>query len=249
MGIKFDIETGTVFLRNFDQGVIETLGGYIGLMNPNGEIVTMSGTSLISSSGRACSPSDCKKNYFVDVPGTSPLKVPVIFNKPFPTFEGKYLPSILITRLDATPAMERWHSVCATQYRIGVGDLASVILQNGDVVSGYEQYEQLPQAMPFDIPYTITVSARYEREAVAMLKKVLSVYKPEGRILIKDSLCAVRSYTVWNESGFSDISEINDITDRTKSYSVELRIEGELDLSEPEVNNAALEFIQRTEIK
>lgn len=248
MGIKFDIKTGTVFLRNYDQGVIETLGGYIGLMNPDGEPVSLVGTTLVSSSGQACSAGDCKRNYFIDVPQARPLKVPVIFNKPIPTFQGKFLPSILITRLDATPAMERWHSVCAMQYRVGVGDPVSVTLANGDIVSGYEQYEQLPQAMPFDIPYSITVAARYEREAIAMLKKILSVYKPCSRILIKDSLCAQRSYTVWNEGGFSDISEINDITDRTKAYTVEIRIEGELDLSDPEINNTALEIIQRTAI-
>lgn len=246
MAIRFDIKTGQVFLRNYDQGVIETLGGYIGLMNPDGSPASLSGGGSVSSS--LCATTACKKNYFIDIPAAKPSKVPVIFNKPLPTFENKFLPSFLVTRGDATPAMQRWHSIGATQYRVGVGAVTEVVLANGQTVSGYEEYEQLVQAMPFDIPYTITAMARYEREAVAMLKKLLSVYKPCSRILVKDSLCSIRSYTVWNENGFSDISEIIDINDRMKGYSVDIRVEGELDLNDPEINSTALEITQRTSV-
>lgn len=248
MAIKFDIKTGLVFIRNFDQGLIETLGGYIGLMDTNGNIVNLD-SSLTLRSSNICDISSCKKNYFIDVPLVSPKQVPVIFNNPFPTFESKVLPSFLITRGDAVPALERWHSVGAIQYRIPSDDakVINVHLANGDIVSGYDEYESLPQAFPFDIPYTITASARYEREAIPMLKKILSVYKPCSRILVKDSLCSLRSYTVWNENGFSDISEITNINDRTKAYSVEIRIEGELDLSDPEINRSALEIIQNSD--
>lgn len=243
--IKFDIETGTVFIRNYDQGVIETLGGYIDTYDISGGSMAFTGDS---SSIANCLTSNCRRSYFIDVPLASPMKVPVIFNKPFPTFESKYLPSFLVTRLDASPAMERWHSIGAKQYRIPRGNAVAVVLANGDVVSGYEYYEELPQAMPFNLSYTIAAMARYEREAIPMLKKILSVYKPCSKILIKDSLCTERSYTVWNENGFSDISEIVDISDRMKAYSVEIKIEGELDLSDPEINPTALEIIEHSNV-
>lgn len=243
MAIKFDVKTGQVFLRNYDQGVIETLGGYIGLMDENGSLV-----DVTSRSSLTCSKASCRKNYFIDVPLVSPTSVPVIFNQPFPTFEKKFLPSFLIARGDATPAMDRWHSIGATQYRVP-SDSASAVqvtLANGQVVSGYSEYESLVQAFPFDIPYTITAMARYEREAIPMLKKILSVYKPCSRILLRDSLCSIRSYTAWNENGYSDVGEILNINDRMKGYSIEIRIEGELDLSDPEITPAALELVQNS---
>jgi hypothetical protein len=67
-----------------------------------------------------------------------------------------------------------------------------------------------------------------------------------SRIFIKDSLGEERSYTVFNETGFVDNSELLDITNRTKSYTVEMRIEGELDLADPELNNSVIEIIERT---
>lgn len=243
MAIKFDEKTGQVFIRNYDQGVIETLGGFIDLYT-NG---SFGGSSDVPASNPALKSGGCKKMYFINVPGVTPQNVPVVFNKPFQALNAYMLPMFLITRLDGTPALERWHSVGQNQYRIGVpGTEETVILANGDTVSGYGEYEELVQAFPFDLPYQINVLARYEHQAIPMLKRVLSVYKPYSKLLIKDSLCSTRSYTVFNENGFSDISEIIDINDRMKAYSIEIRIEGELDLSDPEINPSALEIIATT---
>lgn len=248
MAINFDIRTGTVFLRNFDLGVVETLGGYLTditqlpLSTSNG--TTIDGSQLVSS--QICA----RKNYVIDIPLANPTQVPVIFNRPLPLYSDRFYPSFVILRGDASPDLARWHSVGAMQYRVPSDDATfqAVILANGDVVSGYDKYEELPQAWPFNIPYTINMYARYEYEAIAMLKKVLSVFKPYSKVDIKDSFCTDRSYTVFNENGFSDISEVADIVDRVKAYSVEIRIEGELDLSEPEINDTVLEIISRTQV-
>lgn len=220
MAIKFDVQTGQVFVRNFDQGVVETLGGYVD---------TAQGGS--------------KRTYFIDIPAADPMKVPVIWNKPRQAMEAKILPSILITRLDVRPNLTRWHSIAATQYRIGVGPLEATTLPNGDTVSGYAEYEQLVQAFPFDLIYSIQVQAFYEHEAIPMVKKILSVYKPYSKINLIDSLSSERTYSVFQENGFSDVSEILDVHDRMKAYSIEIRVEGELDLSDPEINSSALEII------
>jgi hypothetical protein len=201
------------------------------------------------TTGQANSNSSCKKNYYINIPEVTPSNIPVIFKNPFAPFEDKIIPSFLIRRLDATPAMNRWHSVGATQYRTPSDNaiFESATLLNGTVVSGWSEYEQLPQAMPFDINYSITAYARYERDAIPMLRKLLSVYKPYSRILVKDSLNTIRTYTVFNDSGFSDDSELVDVTDRTRAYTVSIKIEGELDLSDPEVNTTVLEIEQNTE--
>jgi len=247
MAIKFDVETGTVFIQNFDRGLVETLGGRI---DSWGSILSNPSYSS-AANGQLNTSQDCgKKIYVIDIPKANPPSVPVIFNKPMPLYADRFYPSFVITRGDVSPALDRWHSIGATQYRIPSDSASAVAVEfsNGDIVSGYTAYEQLPQAFPFDIPYTINMYSRFEYEALAMLQKVLSVFKPYSRILLKDSLCAVRSYTVFNESGFTDISEVSDITERIKAYSIEVRVEGELDLSEPETNTALLEIISRSSV-
>jgi hypothetical protein len=248
MAISFDVITGQVFIRNFDQAVIETLGGYVdvvGTINSGNAF-----PSGVTGSGSGTQTGACRKSYFIDIPAAIPSQVPVTFSKPFATFNEKFLPMFVVARTTVVPAMTRWHSTGAMQYRAPSANAIHehVILANGDVVSGWSEYEQLPQAMPFDLSYTITAMSRYEHEAIAMLKKVLSIYKPYSRILLKDSLNALRTYTVFNESGFTDNSELLDITNRTKSYAVEIRIEGELDLSDPETNSTVLEIIERTSL-
>lgn len=221
MAIKFDVKTGLVFVRNFDQGVVETLGGYLDYDAGAGQ-----------------------RNYFIDISAADPMKVPIIFNKPNQVYENKIYPCILITRGNATPDLVRWHSVGAMQYRIPNGNPESMTLDNGQVVSGYDAYEMLVQAFPYNLPYTISMMARTEHEVMPILKKVLSVYKPVSKILIKDSLSAVRSYSVFVENGWTDISELIDIADRMKGYAVDIRVEGELDLSDPEINVSTRQIVR-----
>jgi hypothetical protein len=248
MGISFNVITGQVFIRNYDQAVIETLGGYVdvvGALNDGNGFGSGSGAGNTSDQAVVC-----RRSYFLDIPEAVPSQVPVTFSKPFARFNEKFLPMFLIARTVVVPAMVRWHSVGAIQYRTPSANAVHehVILANGDIVSGWSEYEELPQAMPFDLTYSITAMSRYEHEAIAMIKKILSIYKPYSRILLKDTLGATRTYTVFNEGGITDNSELIDITNRTKSYAVEIRIEGELDLSDPEINPSVLEIIERTSL-
>jgi len=145
MTINFDIKTGLIFLRNYDQGIQETLGATL-MTDPN--------TGY--------------PRYYINVPSVCPENVPILFNEPMPSTNTKYIPSFVINREDANPALERWHSIGATQYRVPAPDAnyIAVVLQNGDVVSGYDSYEQLPQAFPFDIFYTITIYASIKKKFI-----------------------------------------------------------------------------------
>lgn len=217
----FTKKTGEVFIRNYDQGIIETMGGYIEVPTSKLMIEMIGGV---------------KRNYFIDIPeieyGEQSKKVPVIFGNPQAIRSRKIYPSFLIVRQDPVPAMNRWHSIGMAEYRVPV-NTSNPEWAYG--VSGYSEMEQKVQDMPFDIVYNINVMALLESQAMAMLRKVMTVYKPYSKINVIDSLGATRTYTAYNES-VNDISELNDVADRMEGYSISVRVECELTLSVPLVS-------------
>mgnify|MGYP001254170055 CR=1 FL=1 len=59
----FGQQTGEVFIRNYDQGIVETMNGTVRII-------------------------DNQKNYFIDIPACTPVAVPVIFLNPEQVFEA-----------------------------------------------------------------------------------------------------------------------------------------------------------------
>jgi hypothetical protein len=213
--------TGEVFLRNYDQGVVETMAGYVATLGGN-------------------------RNYYIDIPACNPAQVPVIFLNPEQVYEDKIYPSFVMARTGAFPALQRWHSVGQMEYVFGdsVSGVSTITLPDGSSVSGFDQLEMKAQAMPFDLTYDLTCYARYEREAVPMLKHLLRVWQPYSKIKLIDSLGQNRIYNVYNEGDVADLSEIVDVADRVKAYMISIRIEGELDLSDPYVRSTVLQTQQ-----
>lgn len=206
--------TGSVFVRNFDQGIIETLGAVV-----REDVLTSLGTR--------------RTGYWIDEVFTAPTAVPVIFNNPEQIFEKKIYPSYLITRNNIEPDLARWLSVAQIEYRAGVSGTDDVI----DGVSGFSQVETKAQAWPTSLYYSVSCYARYEHEAVPMLRRLMKVFKPYSKMSLLDSLGEVRDYTVFAQAGASDIGEFVDVADRLKAYALDLRIEGELDLTDPVIVN------------
>ena len=206
--------TGLVFIRNFDQGVIETLGAVVR-------------EDVLPSINLK------RFGYWIDEIFTAPTAVPLIFNNPEQIFEKKIYPTYLVTRTSITPDLARWHSVKQLEYIAGVSGTESV----SGGVSGFDQVEVKAQAWPFSIFYTVSCYARYEHEAIPMLKRLLKVYRPYSKMTLIDSLNQIRNYTVFAESGVQDIGEYLDTSDRLKAYSVDLRVEGELDLNDPVIRS------------
>ena len=221
----FGQKTGEVFIRNYDQGVVETMNGYV---------ATLGG----------------KRNYYIDIPACNPVQVPVIFLNPEQFYEDKIYPSIVMARTGAFPALQRWHSVGLREYVVGdaVSGVSTITNPDGSSVSGFDAVEIKAQAMPFDLMYDITCYARYEREAIPMLKHLLRVWQPYSKIKLIDSLGQNRIYNVYNESDVSDLSEIVDVADRVKSYMISIRIEGELDLNDPYVRATVLGIQQNVDV-
>lgn len=229
---KYSKPTGEVFIRNYDEGVMAWFGATVQTVSiPPAGVGAGRNAHICERSG-----------YFVDIAGANPTKVPVIWNNPEQIYEQKIYPSYQISRDSVTAAMQRWHSVLQLEYVAGVSGTEEVIQVGSQMVSGFRQIEKKAQAIPYDISYTISAYARYEHEALPMLKHILRRFPPYSRIFVIDSLGDSRSYTVFSDSDVQDNSEYVDVADRLKSYSISIRVEGELDLADPVVLNTAIDF-------
>lgn len=209
--------TGDVFVRAFDEGVMLRLGATIQTV----------GT---------------RRAYFVSIPAASPSTVPVIWNNPEQPYEKKVYPLISINRDSVEPAMQRWQSVKQTQYVAGVSGTERIVTLGNKQVSGFGSIEEKPQAYPYDLFYTIAAYARYEHEAMPMIREILRRFPPYSRIFVTDTLGSTRSYTVFGQSGIQDLSEYTDVADRVRAYSISIKVEGELDLQDPITLDTVLNF-------
>lgn len=203
--------TGTIWIRAYDEGIVKRLGGTLGV---SGETAN---TYYAQFSGQDCIG-----------PNTS-LNVPIIFGNPEPIFANKTYPSYSVKRDSIEPNLSRWHSVGQLQEVWGVTGTEQVI--NG--ITGYEQVETSPQAWPYDITYTISLYARYEYEAQTLLRNMMRKFPPRNYITVIDSMNENRTYECFNDSSITDISEIVDVSERLKGYSITVRVEGEIDLVDP----------------
>jgi hypothetical protein len=218
--------------------VVETLGAKIYEETSDG--VWVERDKLLSSQ------SERKSNYFLVVEGIDPPPglpaIPVTFSNPEDIFEKFKVPVVLVRRDDITPAMNRWHPGMG-QYRTPAKYSKPYVVtrRSGQQVTGFDLYEQQDQAIPFDFTYTIEVQARHRgniRNQVNLIFiDVLKRYPPYGRVLLTDSIGDQRSYEAFME-GTSTLDEVQDVARRKLSLSISLRVEGELDLSNPEVRRA-----------
>jgi len=209
-------QVGRVTIRDFDQGIVETMGSFVE-----------------------------DQRYWLSIPGIDPPPgrpgVLVTFSFPESEFKSYVVPLVLIRRDDISPAMERWHPGTET-YRTPPADALPVELPEDGTINagkrGHDRREVGAQAMPFDISYTISVLAHYrgapgQRGQVhAIFHHVLKTYGPYSTVLLYDSLGDPREYHTFTEST-SVLDEHSEIADRIIGLAISLRVEAELDLYEP----------------
>lgn len=232
-GPIFGVRTGEVFLRNYDEGVIKTLGA---TLSQTGGGMGM-GTYVLNV------PGICAQD------GTS--NVPIVFGTPDQAGKVKVLPAIYIDGGDAIPAMQRWHSVGQKEYRVWVtdGPIVTGLGPGGEIVSGYTAVESKVQDMPFDITYTITIEAKFQNEANLILRNILRVFPPYSKLDVVDSLGDVRTYTTQLDGAVSRLTNVSDAADRTKGFTIGLLVEGELTLSDPTQAKTVTGFVNSTEVQ
>ena len=227
--------TGGVSLRNFDEGVVKTLGAKV-FYGDSTEPPTAAELD-------ACTDEELERlqpNYFVPdgvIPGVPPPAgypgIPVTWSNPEEQFEKYKVPLFWIERQDVTPAMNRWHPGLLQYRTSGLGALPV-----GDEADGnYDRYEQIQQAVPFDITYSLNIESRSgiktRGRAVAMFMYALKVFPPYCYVALLDSLNDVRTYDAFMEST-NPLGEVQDVTERRIGHVMTIRVEAELDLNDAE---------------
>ena len=192
-------------------------------------MTTIGGTPDVSNPSSPCYVIE------VDFPVTGVAKVPVYFSQPEAIFKKQTYPFITINRDDMQLAMGRWMGHGQLEYRVATG---TPLVVNG--VSGSSGYSSKPQAMPYDIFYTISVWDRYEGPAQITLLQVLKAFHPVGRLIVYDSLNQQRSYEYYHEGSIASLQEIIDPVTRVRGYALSIKVEGELDLVSGPVSTTAV---------
>lgn len=204
---------GEVHLRDFDQGVVETLGGQ----------VVDSNYYLLSVPGVTAPPG---------LPG-----VPINFSFPEDTDDAYVFPQIVVTRDDISPATSRIHPG-AKQYRAPApGALPVQVTWGSRTAHGFNRMQEQVAAIPYDISYTLSVLG-YRRGAPArqngnsLLEYALSRYQPYSAVEVYDSVGERRVYFATVDAA-SSLDEAVVVGERVIGWTIPITVEAELDLNTP----------------
>jgi len=216
---------GEVGLRDFDLGMVRTLGGELHTVGPD-EI----------------------PGYYANVSGVAPAPglpgVQIVFGNPDDAFVNYLLPMIVVTRDDVTPAMSRWMPGSLKYRAPKPGTPAIQVTGPGGVVkTGYRQMVQQETATPYDIAYTLTVA--HDRRGLdahktghRLLKHVMRRAQPYFYLWVVDSLGDDRIYFGTAEAA-TTADELVDVADRLISWTMSVTVEAHLDfLDEDELRTA-----------
>lgn len=205
--------TGTVGLRSFDEGVVKTL---------RAEVVESK--EVRSSNGG---------NYFIKnitglnlAPGAP--GVPVTFFFPEDLNEKFRVPCIVINRDDISPAMNRWMPG-SFQYRAPAGGAIPTTVGEAQ---GFDRTEELQQAVPFDLSYSIVLYTRSRVQGNILLDYVMRIYPPYCNVKVQDSIGDYRLYSAFTES-VGSLDDVPEVGERVIVFAITLRVEAELDLNDP----------------
>lgn len=238
---------GFVGLRNFDEGVVRTMGAEVMRTERSGF-----------------------RNYFVPTEKIGPVQpapglpgIPITFSHPEDIYERYRQPVIVVRRDDIAPSLSRWHPGMVTARYPSTG-AQPVQTQYGNgpnapTLSGYNKYDTKQAAVPFDISYTLSVLARHRGKGADLRKAVptgfegasgsprnqvnqildylLRIYAPFSQVRVLDSLGDTRLYSTFMEA-VSPLDEVPEITERVLGFALTLRVEAELDLKDPETAQA-----------
>lgn len=208
-----DGRSGTVFIEDFDVGLVTTFGAVLKTITLDDEQV---------------------QDYAVQIPGvTGPDEydglVPVIFQEPEDVYQVGFIPHIAISRSAITPAMQRWHPG-GRAYQVAAKVAQMVEAQNGQI--GPTLNEVKGYALPFDITYDLHMRARLRQQANNMLRFIGRFYWAYSNLYFIDNEGDERGYVAYQES-VDNLDELVEFSDRTLGFTMSLRIEGELDFSDP----------------
>lgn len=210
---------GTMFLRNYDQGLIETLGAELIEVIRDGE---RSRAYALDLRGMRCIGPDSYNG-----------KIPVMFGTPDPTMEPYALPIVIVKRGDPVPDWVRWEPG-GSAYKLpadGSAEVSVVTNTAGDTVSGYDKYETRKKEVPFNIPYDIELRSKKQWQKATMLQHALKKLFPRS-LFVKDTAGNERTYA-FDLEGTTNADDLADIADRTLTQVVSITVLAGLDIRDP----------------
>jgi hypothetical protein len=163
----------------------------------------------------------------------------VVFAFPEDVFSKYRVPIVVVRRDSFDPALERWNQG-AQEFVVAAPEATQVRGFNGKL--GATKRLTRPAPIPYDISYTITITARHrgatgiKNQVNALTQYINRVYPPRSVVLVKDSLGMTRTYDTISDS-FSSADELIDIADRSMGNMLSLRVLGELHIEEDVVQN------------
>jgi len=206
--------TGMVFLRDFDEGVVRTMGSELIDVERDGETV---------------------QDYALRVDGVNGPDeyggyIPIIWQNPEDVFQNGFLPHVAVSRTSITQAMGRWQPG-GREYMVRAATAQDrTIAATGGTIPSHVEIKRW--AYPYDITYEIHLRARLRWQADKMLRHVGRKFWAYGQIYMRDSEGDERGYYAFQDS-LDSLDEIADIADRLVGWTISLRCEGELDFNDP----------------
>lgn len=215
------VPNGSVEISDFDLGMIYTMGGQL----VDNAFWIIGGKNLVHSA---------------KYPG-----IPIVFEISDDLYREYELPIVVLRREDIAAAMRRWHPG-TLQYRAPAPGAREIVV-NGK--KGYDKYIQAPQAVPYDITYSVLLQARNRggnrggpiSDAQAMLAYMQRRFQPYCCVYVPDSdytkTGVLRTYQAFAE-GYSPQSQVVDTLGRIIGYETSVRVEGALDINDPYITSA-----------
>jgi hypothetical protein len=210
-----------VTIRDYDEGFLRTLLGEEVEIELDGEKTLAFGFPVPGVKG----------------PDAFKGQVPLCFGEPEDVYQQSYLPMIVVKRTAFTPAMDRWMSY-GEEYRVPADDAQSIALTmpDGTTVHGWDRWEFKEFAYPFDMLYTVEIRSKRRGPAERIFEKVSRYLRPNFQVFLFDSESEERGYNTFVE-GINMLDELSDVADRLVGYSYSIRVEGELDMRDPIVQD------------
>lgn len=223
-------DNGFVTLQDYDRGVIETLKAVVTQENGiNGYFIPYDTIGVEAPPG---------------LPG-----IPVVFANPEDQWQRYKLPMIVVRRDSMDAAMQRWHPG-TLQFR-SASPNSYVEAING--ATGPSKRISRPQAVPYDLQYTIIVVSKFRgggdkkleagksSHVNALLHHIQCIYQPYSKVYVRDSKGDYRSYSVFVDN-ITTTDESRAIADRVVGFEMPIRIEGEIDLNPMYVHETVREL-------
>lgn len=214
---QFGRDPGSVFIDDFDLGVVRTMGAIIDPSTPvNEPAFVLMVKGLKPEQQRELEPLE-------------EIVVPVTFAHPESYMSIWKLPGIFIRRDQIEPDLSRY-SQELEGFRLPAPNTKYSTIETpiGDITGPNEVYSKIrPEA--YNFYYIIDLIARYRSDANMLLRNVLPAFKQHKSIIVQDSKGEFSQYTAFLES-IDQLDEILGVTMKHHGYSLTIKVIGELDV-------------------